>query len=331
MKLQSVLTIVLTAMLLSGCALPLSYLNVEERERPVPAGQEAQMAEPAPSSGVIDAEIHAYLQAHLQTGRFMGAVLVARGDKVIHSAGYGMADLEHDAPNTPHTRFRLGSLSKQFTAAAILQLQDQGQLDIADPISSYLPDYPGGEQITVRHLLAHTSGIPNFTTFSDLVQIAQQPSTLIATMARFADLPLEFAPGSQYSYSNSNYIVLSAIIEAVSGQSYADYMEEELFTPLGLEDTGYDRTAAIIEDRADGYLAGVDGFSHAAYVDMSVPAGGGALYSTVLDLYDWGQMLLSGRVRAMRRVHSSSRPWRRWSAAGDTPWAGRWPKSSHVP
>ncbi len=245
---------------------------------------------------VIESEMHAYLQAHVETGRFMGSVLVARDDEVIHSAGYGMADLAFDVPNVPQTKFRLGSLTKQFTAAAILQLQDEGQLDVNEPLSTYLPDYPGGDQITVENLLSHTSGIPNYTNFSDYEQTMHLPTTLDELIARFAEMPLEFEPGSQFSYSNSNYVLLSAIIEELSGQSYAEYVEQELFAPLVLENTAYERTAAVIENMAEGYMMGEEELLHARYIDLTVPSGAGALYSTTLDLYEWWQLLRDGTV-----------------------------------
>jgi CubicO group peptidase (beta-lactamase class C family) len=248
------------------------------------------------ADAVIQPEIEAYLQTHLVAGQFMGSVLVAQGDHVLHSAGYGMADLEHNVANTPHTKYRLGSITKQFTAAAILNLQDQGLLDVDDPISAYLPDYPNGDVITIHHLLSHSSGIPNLEDFPDFVATMREPATPSELIERFADMPLEFAPGDQWAYSSSNYIVLANIIEEVARQSYAEYLDTVLFAPLDMTDTGYDRFETILESRANGYTVGEDGYQNAAFIDMSIPVGGGALYSTVLDLYTWTQALLKDAV-----------------------------------
>ena len=245
---------------------------------------------------IIQPEIAAYLQAHVDAGQFMGSVLVAQGGHVLHSAGYGMADLEHNVANTPHTKHRLGSITKQFTAAAILHLQDQGLLDVDDPISAYLSDYPNGDVITIHHLLSHSSGIPNFTSFPDYVATMREPATLRELIERFADMPLEFKPGEQWAYSNSNYIVLTSILEEVAGQSYAEYLDAVLFAPLGMTDTGYDVFATILESRSNGYTVGEDGYQNAAFIDMSIPAGAGALYSTVLDVYTWTQALRQDAV-----------------------------------
>jgi CubicO group peptidase (beta-lactamase class C family) len=245
---------------------------------------------------VIEPEMHAYLQAHLQMGRFMGSVLVANQGEVVHSAGYGMADLEHDVPNIPQTKFRIGSLTKQFTAAAILHLQDAGLLSVDDAVSAYLPEFPEGGRLTIENLLAHTSGIPNYTSFPDYLETLREPTTLEALTARFAGQPLLFEPGTQFSYSNSNYVLLTRIIEEVSGQSYSDYLRQNLFDPLGLADTGYDRYEAILEHRAEGYVWTGDVYEHAAFIDTTIPTGAGALYSTALDLHSWVQALDQGAV-----------------------------------
>lgn len=248
------------------------------------------------ADAVIQPEIEAYLQAHLAAGQFMGSVLVAQGGHVLHSAGYGMADLEHNVANTPHTKHRLGSIAKQFTAAAILNLQDQGLLDVDDPISAYLPDYPNGDVITIHHLLSHSSGIPNIEDFPDFVATMREPATPSELIERFADMPLEFEPGDQWAYSSSNYIMLAYILEEMARQPHAEYLDTVLFAPLDMTDTGYDRFETILESRASGYTMGEDGLQNAAFIDMSRAVGGGSLYSTVLDLHTWTQALLKDAV-----------------------------------
>jgi CubicO group peptidase (beta-lactamase class C family) len=243
---------------------------------------------------VIDKEMDAFLQAHLATGRFMGSVLVARGDEVLHRAGYGMANLELEVPMTPETVLRIGSLTKQFTAAATLQLQDQGLLDVHDPVSRYLPDYPHGDEITLHQLLNHTSGTPDFESLLESGPGFRQALSLAAMIATFSDLPLDFPPGSQFTYSNSGYIVLTAILEKLTGQRYADYMAEHFFGPLGMNSTGYDDPLALIPNRAAGYNWDGTAYHNAEYLDMSIPAGAGGLYSTVLDMYRWDRALYAG-------------------------------------
>ena len=160
------------------------------------------------NQGIVN-EMAAYLEASLETGFFMGSVLIARAGEVLLSQGYGMANLEHGVANSPQTKFRLGSVTKQFTAAAMLQLQEQGLLKVDRPISTYLPDYPQGGAITIHHLLTHTAGIPNYTSFPDYVQKQRSTMTLDEIIAWFSDQPLEFTPGDRYSYSNSGYTLLT--------------------------------------------------------------------------------------------------------------------------
>ncbi|HEY9695982.1 MAG TPA: serine hydrolase [Trichocoleus sp.] len=244
--------------------------------------------------GVVN-EMAAYLEAYLETGFFMGSVLVAHAGEVLLS-GYGMANLEHGVANSPQTKFRLGSVTKQFTAAAILQLQEQGLLKVNSPISAYLPDYPEGGLITVHHLLTHTAGIPNYTSFPDYVQKQRTAMSLDEIITWFSDKPLEFSPGDRYSYSNSGYTLLTKLIEAVSGHSYADYLHHHIFEPLGMTHSGYDQLAPILPHRASGYAPAKEGYQHAAFIDMSIPSGAGGLYSTVEDLYRWDQALYTDAV-----------------------------------
>ena len=248
------------------------------------------------SNQAIADEMTAYLQACLANRYFMGSVLVARAGEVLLSAGYGMANLEHDVPNTPQTKFRIGSITKQFTATAILQLQEQGLLEVHDSISTYLPDYPNGEQITVHHLLNHTSGIPNYTELDNFEQTTKIKVTLDDLIARFSGEPLEFTPGERYRYTNSGYVVLTKIIETVSSHSYADYLQHQILEPLKMVDSGYDRQEVILPHRASGYIFSGEAYQNADFVDMSWPSGAGGMYSTIEDLYKWEQGLYTDTV-----------------------------------
>lgn len=240
-----------------------------------------QVADDARVVGLIEA----YLKPFVETGNFSGAILVARGGKVLFRRGCGMANYELSVPNTPETRFHIASVSKPFTALAILQLQEQGRLSINDPISRFVP-FPGGEKITIEHLLTHTSGIPNINDLPDYDTFARSPHKIEELVAKFAGAPLSFSPGSDYRYSNSNYNVLALIVERVSGQSYGEYVRKHILDPAGMRNTGHDGDALqLIPQAASGYQpAGIEGYEKAPYLDWSNKTGNGSLYSTVDDL-----------------------------------------------
>lgn len=257
------------------------------------------------------------VRASSEADAFSGAVLVARDGRILLDQGYGLANREWNIPNDGDAKFRLGSLSKQFTAVAIMLLNQQGKLDLDAPIKTWLPDAPAAwDAITPRHLLSHTAGIPNFTTFPDYESQKTRPATLAELIARFSDRPLAFAPGAQFAYSNSGYILLSAIIEAASGQTYADFVTANLFAPLGMTDSGYDRHDAILPRRVSGYTPGASGVVNADYVDMSIPTGAGALYSTTHDLLKWEHGLFGGRVLNPQSLTALTTPVRNGYAMG---------------
>lgn len=257
-------------------------------------------AEPA----TLTAEIDAYLGAQLATGRFMGSVLVARGDKVLFERGYGMANLELGVHNTADTVFRIGSLTKQFTAVATLQLQEQGLLQVDDTLSTYLPDYPQGDEITLQELLTHTSGVPELLVLPAITDNSRQPFTIDELIATFKDLPLDFEPGTRFNYSNSGYVLLTKVIETVTGQPYAVYLKERIFEPLSMTHTAYDNPKAVLKNRASGYVFLGSGYANADFVDLSIPSGAGALHSTLGDLYTWNQALTEETIitRASREA-----------------------------
>ena len=243
-------------------------------------------------------EMEAFVQAHLATGNFMGAVLVARGDDVLYQGGYGKANLELSVPNTPETVFRLGSLTKQFTAAAILQLQDQGRLSVNDTLDRYLPDAPHAGEVTLGQLLSHSSGIPDppelaeGSSGSDL----RQAHAADGMISRVVGQPLEFTPGSQYKYCNVCYMILGRVIEEVSGQSYADYLTQHIFQPAGMTATGIDEAGRVLPHRASGYTWNGETYSNSEFVDLSSVGAAGVLYSTVGDMYKWDRALYSDKL-----------------------------------
>lgn len=254
------------------------------------------------STGIAQSKeqkIDELLQLYHEYGKFNGSVLVADAGKVIYKKGIGLANMEWDIPNAPDTKHRIGSITKQFTAMLILQLAADAKLDLHQPISKYLAEYPQqtGDKITCHHLLSHTSGIPNYTNapgyLSELSRNAVLPQRFVED---FQDLELEFEPGERFAYSNSGYYLLGLIIEEVSGKSYEEMLKEKIFAPLGMNDTGYDWHSPLIPKRAGGYEKGAGGFVNAGFLDMSVAYAAGAMYSTVEDLYKWDRALYTNQL-----------------------------------
>lgn len=258
--------------------------------RPSPALQAA-----APSD-----QIDALLGRYLALGLFNGTALVADHGQVVLKKGYGLANMEWNIPNAPDTKFRLGSITKQFTATLVMQWVEQGQIDLKAPLKRYLPEYPSpvGDKVTIHHLLNHTSGIPGYTElpgFGAISRTAFTPTQFAE--ATFAKLDLLFEPGEKYSYNNSGYFLLGMILERVTGKSYETLLRERIFTPLGMNDSGYDSTHPLLTKRAAGYDKRFDGsFTNTSYLDMTQPYAAGSLYSTVEDLYRWDQALYTDTV-----------------------------------
>lgn len=238
------------------------------------------------------------LTRYHEVGQLHGTVLAASGDEVLYEGAFGDANMEWNIPNSPDTRFRIASITKQFTAALILQLVEEGKLDLHAPISTYLSDYPEAQaNVTVHQLLNHTSGIPSYTSLPGFMQNDTRDSyTPGDFLAFFSDLDLEFEPGTQFSYNNSGYFLLGVLIEKVTGMAYDEALQTRIFDPLGLDDSGYDHTSAIIERRAQGYERAGRSYRHAPYLDSSIPYSAGMLYSTVGDLHAWTQALHGGEV-----------------------------------
>jgi len=237
------------------------------------------------------------IELRVANHQFMGTVLVARGDRLLINQGYGFADLEWNVPNKPDTKFRIGSLTKQFTAACILLLQERGKLRVEAPLKNYLPDAPQNwDQVTLFNLLTHTSGVPDLTRLPEYRPLETSPQTPEQLIAKIRDKPLEFPPGSDWAYSNSGYLLLGSVIEKVSGESYAEFVKKNLLDPAGMKDSGYDTRSAVIRHRASGYVRSPDGLVNAPHIDMSVPFAAGGLYSTTGDLLRWERALFGGKV-----------------------------------
>ncbi len=225
------------------------------------------------------------------------AVLVARNGTPIVRKGYGLASLELGVPVEPHMVFRIGSLTKQFTAVAVLILAERGELSLEDDVTRYLPKYPtGGRRITVEHLLTHSGGIRNYTDMPEWLQLWRRDMTVQELVDFFRNQPLEFAPGEHWEYSNSGYILLGAIIERISGRTYAEFLEENIFGPLGMRHTCYDQASRVIPGRVPGYDRIGDEWQNAPYISMTQPFSAGALASSVDDLLLWDEALYTDRL-----------------------------------
>ncbi len=256
------------------------------------------------SPGIIFAQdksqkIQNLLSKYHEYGQFNGSVLVADNGEVIYKGGFGMANMEHEIPNKPDTKHRLGSITKQFTAALVLQLVEKGKLELDAPISNYLPDYtrPAADVVTIHHLLTHSSGIPSYTSFPDFFKDqSRDPYSPKDFVKTFADSTLQFTPGEQFAYSNSGYFLLGHIIEEVTGKTYEQVLQENILDPLDMKDTGYDHHSTILKNRAAGYERIGNGYANAPYLDMSLPYAAGSLYSTVEDMYKWDRALYTDKV-----------------------------------
>ncbi|GAB3867619.1 serine hydrolase domain-containing protein [Hymenobacter segetis] len=253
---------------------------------------------PATQAQKISKELDVLATQYAKAGQFNGTVLVAEHGKVVFTKGYGLANREWNQPNAADTKFRLGSLTKQFTSMLVMQLVEKGQLRLDAPITTYLPDYPKatGDKITLHQLLTHTSGIPSYTSQPSYETASLLPTTPAEFVRTFSGQPLDFEPGTAWRYSNSGYFLLGAIIEKVTGKPYAQVLRDNISQPLHLQDTGYDLAETILPRRAAGYDRTPEGLYNTTYVDMAVPYSAGALYSTVLDLYKWDQALYTNQL-----------------------------------
>jgi CubicO group peptidase (beta-lactamase class C family) len=244
-------------------------------------------------------KIDELMQIYYDYGQFNGTVLVAEKGNIVFKKGYGLANMEWNISNKPDTKFRLGSITKQFTSMLILQLVEEKKIDLEGKLSDYLPYYrkDTGDKVTVHHLLTHTSGIPSYTGLPNFMEeISRDPYPVEEFIKTYCSGDLEFEPGSKFVYNNSGYFLLGAIIEKVTGQAYEDVLKAKILDPLGMKNTGYDHHATIISNRAAGYEKRAGGYANAPYLDMSLPYAAGALYSSVEDLYLWDQALYTDKL-----------------------------------
>jgi len=252
------------------------------------------------NSAGLSSRIDKIMQARHEGGDFNGTVLVARRGKIIYEHAFGPANREWNVANDLQTKFEIGSMTKQFTAMLVLQFVNERKLRLDGHVSEYLPYYrtDTGQRITISELLSHTSGIPNFINAPGFLDgpASRTHYSVQEFVQKYCSGDLRFAPGSKFEYSNSGYFLLGGILEQVSGKSYETLLQERIFQPLGMKDSGYAHSDAIIDHRAAGYERTSSGLRNARYYDMSIPYAAGALYSTVEDLFLWDQALYSERL-----------------------------------
>jgi len=249
------------------------------------------------------------IDAYLKSVDFNGSALVAQGGEILVSRGYGMANFELDVTNTPQTKFRIGSMTKQFTAMAIMQLQEQGKLGVDDHISKYMDIPETWKDITLHHLLTHTSGIPIYYNYPEYYAYSRYPIKPRELVETVMDKPLLFEPGEECRYSCTNFNVLGYIVELISGMSYADFLNEHIFKPLEMRDSGFDDPSSVLKNRASGYYWMANGeLANAGFIHMTVPYAAGALYSTVEDLFKWDRVLYTDKLVTKQTLETMFTP-----------------------
>ena len=262
-----------------------------------PAVHAQQAASAAQAAQSIEARLDAVVGANYKSTEPGATVIVVKDGKTLLRKGYGLADTAGMQPIDPGMVLRLGSITKQFTAVAILMLAEEGKLALSDDITRFFPDYPTrGKKITVEHLLTHTSGIASYTSRPDYPLTMGRDVTVAQMIDSFKNDPLDFEPGSAYRYNNSGYFLLGAIIEKVSGMPYAKFLEQRIFVPLGMKDTAYEGLERSGTAHAAGHTPGPKGFERSAPLSMTQPYAAGSLVSTVDDLARWDAAVSQGRL-----------------------------------
>ncbi|HNB22832.1 MAG TPA: serine hydrolase domain-containing protein, partial [Candidatus Melainabacteria bacterium] len=256
----------------------------------------------------LENKLQVYFDACISAFDFSGAAAISKDGKRIWTGIAGHANLEHGVPNTENTKFRLASVTKPFTAIAILQLQEKGKLKISDPISKYFKKAPRNwKGITIQNLLTHTSGIPSYTDFPEFdVRKRWTPTEIVETViAR----PLDFKPGEKFYYCNTGYVLLGIVIESVSGKTYEEYLRDHIFKPSGMRNSGVDNNTMVLKHRAQGYRRdSAQRLDNANYLDMSFPFSAGSLYSTLEDLLRFDTALSGGKLLKQSTIEAMLAP-----------------------
>jgi D-alanyl-D-alanine carboxypeptidase len=255
--------------------------------------------------------IDGMMAEHFKADKPGASIIVTRHGKSLFRKGYGMANLELGVSIEPHMVFRLGSITKQFTSVSILMLYEQGKLSLDDDLTRFLPDYPTqAHHISVEHLLTHTSGIKSYTSLPEWQPLMRKDLTLEELIDLFKNQPMEFAPGTKFNYNNSGYVLLGAIIEKVSGMTYEEFLQKNIFDPLGMKDSYYDNPNRIIPGRASGYKpTGEDDYENADYLSMTQPYAAGSLASNVDDMAKWDEALYTEKLLKQETLQKAWTPY----------------------
>lgn len=268
------------------------------------AGTNASAQEVSKSSKTLTKNLKTYLTAMQENKNFHGSILVANHGEILLGKGYGMANFEEKIKNTSETKFAIGSITKQFTAMAIMQLYESGKLNLGDKLSKYIPDFPIGDKITIHNLLTHTSGLVNFTDLPEFYTMKTNEMNKDRIIDLFMNLPLKFTPGKKYEYCNSGYVLLDKIIEIVSKLSYEDYLKENIFSPLGMRNTGLISNNGQELQKVTGYAGFLDVLPITDDIIARATFGAGSLYSTIGDLYQWDRALYTDKLLKKRNVQA---------------------------
>jgi CubicO group peptidase (beta-lactamase class C family) len=290
--------LILIGLLTNACSFnPIQQLPPAARETQTPT-QTGTAGNPQ-ATGEINTALGEAIDAYIRQNHplFSGAVLVASQGQVQLSKGYLWSDWELETLNRRSTKYRIASITKPITALAILMLQERGLLDVQDLICKYVPDCPQAwEDITIHQLLTHTSGIPDYTRSENALEEAVQPAKVEDLIARVQKEPLDFTPGERFGYSNSGYILLGYILEQVARRPYEVFLEENIFGPLNMQDSGVDNNRVVLKDRAHGFTIENDTILNGSYLNMTNAYAAGGLYSTVDDLFRLDQALYRGTL-----------------------------------
>lgn len=252
----------------------------------------------------IGDQIDEYLELYTKLWEFSGSIAAIKNGKMLFKKTYGYANIEHKVKNAIETKYRIWSITKQFTAAAILILEERGLLKVEDSLKKYFPNWSElSDQVKIHHLLTHTSGIFNYSTMQKSHQTFQRVQHERPDLIKmFISKPLDFEPGTQWNYSNTGYYILGILIEELSGKNYSQFLSENIFLPLGMLNTGVDDDKKIVENKASGYYLNGNDLIHCNYINMNLMLSSGGMYSTVEDLLIWDQALNNDKLLSRKSI-----------------------------
>jgi CubicO group peptidase (beta-lactamase class C family) len=242
-------------------------------------------------------KIDELVNQYYELGQFNGAILVSEGGNIIYSKGIGFADIENNIPNKTDTKFRLASVTKQFTATLILQLVEEGKIKLDGVLSKYLPYYriDIGNKITIHQIISHTAGLGNYTNNKEMDNIKGKVTPKDFVLEYCSD-ELLYEPGTDWAYSNSGYFILGAVIEEITGRTYEENLQENIFIPLEMKNSGYEHSDITYGNKATGYSDSFGDYKPAKKPEMTIPFSAGAIYSTVEDMYKWDRALYTEKI-----------------------------------